>query len=263
MTTLSRHIVAVAVALSITTAAIAADPAPEAKSDALSRKTLDRWAKLEHRPSRSGLAGGSVELVFEGTSQGRPLEGKGTYTWDSSKDVASSSLKWEPASLGRQLSREGWSCAELDRVFLVTDDLTDFRGCSLTATSKDGQVVVSVKGKSKSGIRQMTFDSDGLLVKKECEINEGGFEMKFSLEPVYSKRGKRYVKASEVFRMNGQWGDVQSKAVYAYAQVDGVLLPSKVVEVSTWNGQPAGSKTVSWTQWKIRKKKTAADPNSK
>ena len=40
-------------------------------------------------------------------------------------------------------------------------------------------------------------------------------------------------------------------------------VPSKVVEVSTWNGKPAGSNTVSWTQWKIRKKKTAADPNSK
>ena len=66
--------------------------------------------------------------------------------------------------------------------------------------------------------------------------------MKFSLEPAYSKRGKRYVKASEVFRMNGQWGDVQSKAVYTYAQVDGVLLPSKVVEVSTWNGKPAGER---------------------
>lgn len=254
MTPFSRHIATAAVGLFLVTAAIAADPAPEAKSDPLSRKTLDRWAKLEHRPSRSGLAGGSVELVFEGTSQGRPLAGKCKYTWDSSKDAATSSLEWQPASLGRQLSREGWSRAELDRVFLVTDDLADFRGCSLTAKSKGGQVIVSVEGKSQSGIRQMTFDSAGLLVKKEFEINEGGFEMKFSLEPVYSKRGKQYVKASEVFRMaNGQWGEVQSNAVYSYAEVDGVLLPSRVVETSTWNGQPAGSKTVSWTQWKIRK----------
>ena len=68
--------------------------------------------------------------------------------------------------------------------------------------------------------------------------------MKFSLEPVYKKQGKRYVKASETFKMASDWGDVQSEATFSYAEVDGVLLPSKLVEVSTFNGQPGGSKTV-------------------
>ncbi len=220
--------------------------------DSLAKATLEEWTELEYRPSVEQLRGGSVVLRVDGKSRGQNLEGMAMYVWESTEQQSSSSLEWRPAKLGHQMATEGWSKEIIDHLFLVTDEFANYADCTLTANAQDGNVIISVNGRPSNGVRTMTFGPTGVLAKVDYEFRQGGLDLRYSVEPTFEERSGRFVKSKEMFKMN-MGGEVVSTSIFSYVEIDGVLMPSKVEETSTWNGFPSGSKTITWTDWIIMK----------
>jgi hypothetical protein len=232
--------------------------------DPLSIELLSHWEDQEYRPSRQGLNSGSFDLTVERSGTRGSQSGKARYAWTMTDEKSASSLQWEPASLGRELEREGWSKTEFDDDFLDNSNLDQLAGCQLQAKRlEDGSAIITIEGDNARALSELHFDADGLLSRSVHRVPGGaaGGNLEFTLTPTWRREDHHVIKVAEEFRMKAVWGSVVAISTFEYTEVEGVLLPHRQLESSTWNGMPSGQSVYQYTSWNLGK--TSPEQTSK
>ncbi|MCA8958629.1 MAG: hypothetical protein KDC87_21310, partial [Planctomycetes bacterium] len=187
---------AVALATTMAAAGIAAQasrpskPGPSdvhgIRMDALSRKTLDRWQKLEYHLGRAGIDKLSMTIHFENDGSLGKHKVDGTYKFDGDK----STLAWKDTKMTGMLAERGLTVQMFERWIKPEGIRPELKDTKLTATPVDGGVKIAVDGKTTAGYRAFTFGADGVARSITLCGDEG--EPESTIDLTYERVGTRH-----------------------------------------------------------------------
>jgi len=224
---------------------------PPGRLDALSNETLSRWEKLEYLPSKLGILCGEVEIHAALSGQRGAREGKAVYKWDLTGKKPRTAIQWDNESLGRMLSREGWSRDDLDRYFVPSYYRKMLRGTTMKAHRQHEKIIIDVTRRSGSEVKQFVFDKRGVLAELTFEVSEGGYEMAFRLQFQYRMHGRRYVLDRTTLAMDAGFGKVTAVTKVSWKKVGDHFLMHRFEESSTCNGEPSDKKSIEFKNWRL------------
>lgn len=235
----------------------AGDKKADVQMDEASKKLFDAWENMHHHAGKAGAKKASVRWEASVESMMGAMKGKATYVWDGKKGHT----KWDNEMVGQMLSQEGWGQDVLDGNFESDSMLKTMKGLKLTATPGENGTAVKAEGKSEAGYSSFQFDKDGLLTTMVMENNEP------PMGPMTITLTFRYTKVGEKYLMSG-WdvkvpvpgmGEYTGTATITWQKVGDYHVYAKAEVKGTMGGQPAGSKSLTWSDWKFNDDVTAGD----
>lgn len=225
--------------------------------DEVSKKLLSNWDKSIYHLGRLGVKKASCKVKFTMSQMGQEMGANFTYTWDGQKGK----LEWDNPQMGAMVGRGGFQ-ERFDGEFKNEpfEKQLGTAKCTAKATESGGHVV-TVEGKTKSGVKSFTFDKDGVLTQLVMEIQgQMGGMQKMTMKLTYTVVDGKYLVSGQTGEMEGGMGKMGLDIKFTYTQVGGFHVKLKQVTNVSMGGAPMGAHTMLFSDWKLNEDVGATKP---
>jgi len=217
--------------------------------DELSKKTLETWLGKTYALADVGAKTATCKLKLTVGAMGQQMEADASYKWDGKKGA----VEFADAGKGQMLSR-ALSSDRIDAMFQRNRVLEQLEGCKLTAKAPaegETDTVISVTGNSKTGIKSMLFDKDGVMTTVKIEQNTQGGAVNGTISLTYMTVDGKYLRTSETVKATTPQGEFEGKTSFTHEKSGAFHVCTKEEMTMSLGGQEIRRQTVVYSDWKF------------